>query len=133
MWLVRGETIYLTVLLTNEDKEEECVVTSSLLQGCAFKLVHWNCWDDIKTEMRIITAIRYITAGIKEDNTDKSSLSPVTRKDIDTVSYHPDDEKHYPSNYKRWRFHVGTPAAAYIEMRNDIRGNISAESYYNFM
>ncbi|KAL7541720.1 hypothetical protein ACHAXR_011154 [Thalassiosira sp. AJA248-18] len=32
-------------------------------------------------------------------------LQPITERELQSVSFHPEDEKYYPGQYRRWRFH----------------------------
>ena len=34
-------------------------------------------------------------------------LKPITDEELNSVSSHPEDEKYYPKQYRRWRFHFG--------------------------
>ncbi|KAL7449766.1 hypothetical protein ACHAWC_001796 [Mediolabrus comicus] len=47
--------------------------------------------------------------------------SPITAEELKSIKSHPDDEKYYPGQYRRWRFHFGstgsesvTPVDAWI-------------------
>jgi hypothetical protein len=34
--------------------------------------------------------------------------SPITAEELKSIKSHPDDEKYYPGQYRRWRFHFGS-------------------------
>jgi len=46
-------------------------------------------------------------------------LKPIADEELQSVSFHPEDEKYYPGLFRRWRFHFGSTASSNSSMSID--------------
>jgi len=46
--------------------------------------------------------------GIAPAGASNPDLKPITDEELQALSFHPEDEKYYPSQYRRWRFRFGS-------------------------
>ena len=37
----------------------------------------------------------------------KQSIKPITKEELESIKFHPEDETLYPKEYRRWKYHVG--------------------------
>lgn len=114
VWLCLGETGYSTLLL---DKKELVGDEKSLDKpGKSFRLAHWNCWSGERTSMRVIVAQEGVASSPKIEEVQQPHGSNmkvisglITSEEIKCVKIHPEDQKYYPGDYRRWRFEMGSP------------------------
>lgn len=98
VWIVQGERGYSTMWLEDPDREANYLNS----YGSAFTLTHQSCWGrGKKTTVKVVTARRG-----EEDTTVNQTQNLLTDKDLQRITHNPEDETHYPQQYKRWMFTI---------------------------
>jgi hypothetical protein len=140
IWLCQGDTGYSTLFLQKKNffgREDSLDETGKGFQlahwNCwsselsTFKVISTTfeatpitstVSDDSEEEGRCV--IDSISARIRKEH--KRNLtspcsngagnhSPITDDELKSLRFHPDDEKYYPDQYRRWRFYFGSKGA----------------------
>lgn len=75
----------------------------------------------IRSEHKRNLASPWADIAISTANASRVQHSPISDDELKALKFHPDDEKYYPDQYRRWRFHFGAtsndsaiPADAWI-------------------
>jgi len=62
------------------------------------------------------------TVSSYQDQAFKPDLKPITDEELASVTFHPEDEKYYPTQFRRWRYHFGfasTPGMTEVSASDD--------------
>lgn len=137
VWLVRGSSTYSVVI-----QDRGCGI-NPFADG-SFELTHWNPWYNIHNETKIKvlperkkrTSISSVYSSKKVDNQivqsnielEESQMDHIMANELSTVRVHPDDEKLYPKDFKRWRFDFGVDGVVTDGSDSDEKQSINTSS-----
>mmetsp|Transcript_3183 Transcript_3183/g.7039 ORF Transcript_3183/g.7039 Transcript_3183/m.7039 type:complete len:1121 (+) Transcript_3183:97-3459(+) len=67
-------------------------------------------------EQKRDAAMPWKQSGIISRTAFNPDLKPITDDELQSVSFHPDDEKYYPEQFRRWRFQFGSSSSSSSSM-----------------